>query len=133
VAITTAITITITMIMITYSQVGDVPGMSEGGTLTNVKFYAENEGESILDLYDTILINSQELFIIHSANDGTVTITNPVGGIWITPNKLELLAPYIELASAISIAAVVTAILVKRKKKQEEAITERKGERVRVN
>jgi len=100
---------------------GNVSGVSGSGTLANVKFYAKNQGKSILGLYDTMLVSSQEQLIIHTVNNGTVTITNPssVGGIWITPNKLELLAPYIGLALAISIAAVVTVVLVKRRKKKQ--------------
>jgi len=97
---------------------GNVPGMNGSGTLATVKFYAKNRGESILDLYNTTLINSQEQAITHTANDGTVKASDPVGGIWIPVNKLELLAPYIGLASAISIAAVAAVVLVKRRKKQ---------------
>ena len=107
-------------ILVDCTLLGNVPGVNGSGTLATVKFYAENQGESILDLYNTTLINSQEQAITHTANDGTV-IDNvvPVGGIWITPNRLELLAPYIELASAISIVAVVTVVLVKRRKKKQ--------------
>ena len=43
----------------------------------------------------------------------------PVGGIWIPVDKLKLLAPWISLASAISIAAVVTITLFKRRKKKQ--------------
>ena len=73
------------------------------------------------DLYDTKLVSSLEQPITHIAEDGTVTVTvsNPVGGIWIASNKLQLLAPYIDLAFAISIATVVTGVLVKRRNEKQ--------------
>jgi hypothetical protein len=107
-------------ILIDCTLLGNVPGVSGSGTLATVEFHAEALGQSVLDLYGTILINSLEQSIPHIANDGTVTLTDPspVGGIWITPNKLELLAPHIKLALAISIAALLMVVLVKRRKKQ---------------
>jgi len=106
-------------LLVDCTLLGEVPGVSGDGTLATVKFYAEAQGESVLDLYDTILINSLEQLIPHTANDGTVTLTDPsVGGIWITPNKLELLAPHIKLALAISITALLTVVLIKHRKKQ---------------
>jgi len=45
---------------------------------------------------------------------------SPVGGIWITPNKLELLAPYIGLTSTIVVATAATAIYVKRVKRRKK-------------
>ena len=106
-------------ILVDCTLLGNVPGVSGSGTLATVKFYAENQGESILDLYNTTLINSQEQIINpHTAYDGTVTVeeSDTVGGIWIPINKLELLAPYIWLALAISIAVVVTVVFVKQRK-----------------
>ena len=44
--------------------------------------------------------------------------TQPVGGIYIPVNKLELLAPYIVLATTIILATVATALFVKYKKKK---------------
>jgi len=61
-------------ILVDCTLLGNVPGVSGSGILATVKFYAENQGESILDLYGTILINSQEQAITHTANDGTVTV-----------------------------------------------------------
>jgi outer membrane protein assembly factor BamB len=43
----------------------------------------------------------------------------PVGGIYVTVNKLELLAPYIALASTILAVTAATGIYVKRKKKKQ--------------
>ena len=105
-------------ILVDCTLLGNVPGINGSGTLATVKFYVEGAGESILDLYDTILINSQELSIIHLANDGTVTITNPVGGIWIPVNKLSLLAPWIALTTTIISAIAITAAILKHRKKQ---------------
>jgi len=110
-------------ILVDCTLLGNVPGVSGSGTLATVKFYAENQGESILDLYNTTLINSQEQTINpHTAYDGTVTVEapDPVGGIRIPVNKLELLAPYIGLALAILIAVVVTAVFVKQRRKVTE-------------
>jgi len=110
-------------ILVDCTLLGNVPGVSGSGTLATVKFYAENQGEIILDLYNTILLNSQEQTINpHTANDGTVTVEtpDPVGGIWIPVNKLELLTPYIGLALAILIAVVVTVVFVKQRRKVTE-------------
>jgi len=55
-------------------------------------------------------------------SDGNFTIYLPVGGIWILPDKLGLLVPYIALVSTILVATAATAIYIKhvkhRKKKQ---------------
>jgi hypothetical protein len=108
---------------------GNISGVNGSGTLAIVEFKAEGAGQSILDLYDTKLVNSLEQPIDHTANDGTVTVTGtstgtgaPVGGIRIPVNKLELLAPYIGLALAISIAAFLTVVFVKRKKESKKQI-----------
>jgi hypothetical protein len=47
-----------------------VPGVSGDGTLANVIFYFKRIGYSVLDFYDTILIDSNEQAILHSAIDG---------------------------------------------------------------
>jgi len=49
---------------------GDVSGVNGSGVLATVEFYAEGKGESVLDLYDTILISSLEQPIAHEATDG---------------------------------------------------------------
>lgn len=53
---------------------GDVAGVNGSGTLASIEFYAEAQGESVLDLYDTILINSLEQSITHTANNGFFVI-----------------------------------------------------------
>jgi hypothetical protein len=42
----------------------------------------------------------------------------PVGGIWITPNKLELLTPWVGLAITIISATILTSIFLKHKRKK---------------
>ena len=49
---------------------GDTPGVSGDGTLATIEFYVKTVGECILDLYDTILVNSAEEAIAHSVFDG---------------------------------------------------------------
>jgi len=49
---------------------GMVPGASGDGTLATVTFYVKSKGDSVLDLFDTILIDSIEQMIPHSAIDG---------------------------------------------------------------
>jgi len=49
---------------------GMVQGASGDGTLATVKFYVKSKGDSVLDLFDTILIDSNEQTIPHSAIDG---------------------------------------------------------------
>ena len=49
---------------------GDIQGVSGNGTLTTIKFYIKTTGECLLDLYDTILLDSAEQAIEHSATDG---------------------------------------------------------------
>jgi len=108
---------TIGYILVDCTLLGSVPGVSGNGTLASVKFYAEKEGSSVLDLYDTKLVNSQELPISHTANDGSVTISKSVGGIIVPLSKLELLAPWIGLVSTIAFSIFLIAVFVKRRKK----------------
>ena len=49
---------------------GMVLGASGDGTLATVKFYVKSKGDSVLDLFDTILMDSNEQIIPHSAIDG---------------------------------------------------------------
>ena len=100
---------------------GEVSGVNGSGTLASVQFYAEKEGSSILDLDETKLSNSFEQPISHIANDGTVTVSKPVGGVIIPPSRLELLAPWLTLTSIIVISITVLAVFVKRRAKRNEA------------
>jgi len=107
-------------ILVDCTLLGDVPGVNGDGTLASVRFYAEKEGTSVLDLYDTILVSSLEQPITHTANDGSVTISKSVGGIVVPADKFGLLAPYIGLASAIIVTMVATAIYMKGIKRKKE-------------
>jgi len=49
---------------------GSVPGVSGDGTLAIIEFRVKTSGECTLDLYDTILVNSNEQPIPHTAIDG---------------------------------------------------------------
>lgn len=49
---------------------GKIPGASGSGTLANVEFHVRERGESVLDLYDTKLGDSQKQPINHTAIDG---------------------------------------------------------------
>ena len=59
---------------------GDVQGVSGNGTLTTIKFYIKTTGECLLDLYDTILLNSAEQAIEHSTTDGYFYAVTHSGG-----------------------------------------------------
>ena len=48
-----------------------------------------------------------------------ISLEEPVGGVWVPVDKLGLLAPYIGLASTIAVAAVATAIYVRRRNEKE--------------
>jgi hypothetical protein len=70
---------------------GNVPGVSGGGTLAAIKFYVETVGECPLDLYDTILVNSAEQSIEHTAVDGYYyTSVHDVAIIDITASSTEV-------------------------------------------
>jgi len=49
---------------------GNISGVSGNGTLAIVEFYVETIGDCVLDLYGTILVNSAEQPIEHTAIDG---------------------------------------------------------------
>lgn len=57
-------------IIVDCTLLGLVPGVSGNGTLATVKFYVKIADDSILDLYDTILIDSNEQTILHTTIDG---------------------------------------------------------------
>jgi hypothetical protein len=104
-------------ILVDCTLTGNISGVNGSGTLTIVEFKVKSAGQSILDLYDTKLVNSLEQSIAHISNDGYVTTSNPVGGAKVTINKLELLAPYVGLAILVTVA-VVTVFFFKNKKRK---------------
>ena len=67
---------------------GDVPGVSGDGLLATANFIVKDFGESLLDLYDTNLVNSLEQAITHTTTDGTVRVTkNPIARFMYSPKK----------------------------------------------
>lgn len=105
-------------ILVDCTLLGNIPGVNGSGTLVTIEFKAENRGESILDLYDTKLVNSLVQPIPHTANDGTVTVSKSVGGIIIPVSVLELLAPWVGLASTIVFILTTIAVVARRRKKK---------------
>ena len=63
-----------------------VPGVSGSGTLFNVTFTVKAGGESSLDLYDTILVDSSLALISHSLSDGDFHTTVPMASFSFTPD-----------------------------------------------
>ena len=61
---------TASYIIVDCTLLGLVPGVSGNGTLATVKFYVKNVGDSVLDLYDTVLVDSNEQTILHTTVDG---------------------------------------------------------------
>ena len=105
-------------ILVDCTLLGNVPGVNGSGTLAYVKFYAEKEGDTVLDLHDTILINSLEQEIPHTTNDGNVTISQPVGGIRIPVDKFCLLAPWIGIGLTVVLALAAVTFFVKYRRKK---------------
>jgi hypothetical protein len=58
---------------------------------------------------------------VGSGSSAAYTILPPTGGVWVSVDKFGLLGPYIGLASTTVIAAVATAIYVKRVKRSARA------------
>lgn len=106
-------------ILVDCTLLGDIPGVNGSGILAYVEFHAENEGSCILDLHSTKLVNSLELLIPHTTNDGNVTSSKPVGGIIVPADKIELLTPWIQAASTIVFAVIAIAVLLKRTRKEK--------------
>jgi len=57
-------------ILVDCTLLGNIPGVNGNGTLATVEFRIETGGACDLDLYDTILVDSQEQAIQHTAIDG---------------------------------------------------------------
>ena len=56
---------------------GEIPGVSGGGVLSTVTFYAKNAGECPLDLFNISLINSNDQTILSQDADGYWRSTPP--------------------------------------------------------
>jgi hypothetical protein len=70
---------------------GNVFGVNGSGTLATVEFYVKAVGECLLDLYDSILINSAEQAIEYIAEDGYYyTSVHDVAIINLTASSTEV-------------------------------------------
>jgi hypothetical protein len=98
--------------------IGDRPGVNGSGTLASVSFHTETEGTSALDLYDTKLGNSLEEPISHTVINGSVTISQSVGGVNLPVNKLTLLIPWIGTTLTLISAIMVAVVFAKHRKKE---------------
>jgi hypothetical protein len=57
-------------ILVDCTLLGNISGASGNGVLATIQFYVKGSGNSDLDLYDTILLNSSEQSITHTVRDG---------------------------------------------------------------
>jgi hypothetical protein len=97
----------------------DVPGVNGSGTLAYVDFHAEKVGSSILDLYDTILLDSSGQEIPHTTKDGKVTVSSLVGGISIPIDKYILLAPRVGTSLLVISVLIITITIFKYRRKRK--------------
>jgi len=65
---------TVGYVIVDCTLLGNVSGVSGNGTLATVDFKAEVQGESILDLFETTLINMLEQPVPHTTTNGKVVI-----------------------------------------------------------
>lgn len=64
----------------------NVSGVNGNGTLTTIEFYAKVQGECLLELEETILVDESERSVPHTVSDGEVTV-KPLGLIdWLKSN-----------------------------------------------
>lgn len=61
-------------IIVDCTLLGNISGVSGNGILATVKFYANMQGESILELRETTLIDTSENSVTHTTNYGEVII-----------------------------------------------------------
>lgn len=84
--------------------------------------YSDGDNITVTLLIDPIVEKSTYVDLTNHPDGREVLFfisqPTPVGGIYIPVNKLELLAPYIGLASTIILIIVATAVFVKYRKKQ---------------
>jgi len=100
-----------------------IPGSAEPGeTWLRVRLdYLEDAGANPQPWTHPTLNQEKGPAMFGEVEDYNITIeappTPPVGGVWVPIDKFELLAPWIGLASLITVAAA-SVIYVKRKKKE---------------
>lgn len=101
--------------VVAVTALNPAPPFSGNASLVTLTFKALAVGSTTLDLHDTILGDYPSANEIpHTLTDGSVSVsTQPVGGIQIPIDKLQLLAPYIAYALIVSIVAVA---IIKRRR-----------------
>jgi hypothetical protein len=85
--------------------------ITENTTLTNLAIGSHSMVVYANDICGNIGYSDEVYFTVQ---------THPVGGIYIPVNKLELLTPYIALASVILVVAAATTIYVKHVKRRKK-------------
>jgi hypothetical protein len=60
------------------SSLASPPGINGSGTLVSITFVGSQEGTSVIDLYDTRLVDSTAQPMSHDVLDGSVTVTSVV-------------------------------------------------------
>lgn len=60
-------------ILVGCTRIGEIQGVSGSGTLATVTLFVEETGQTVLDLYDTILVNYDAERIPHTVLDGLFT------------------------------------------------------------
>lgn len=68
---------TLGYMLVDCTLVRDVPGVSGNGVLATIEFSVKGQGECVLDLYNTKLVNSLEESITHIAIDGDFFALTP--------------------------------------------------------
>jgi len=122
-------------IVIYCTTIGEYKGVSGSGILASVTFLVEDHGTSILDLYDTILIDSKWVvqpgpknFITHTTEDGffttivepyedttppTITINEPQVQEYLHSESIDLDFSAVDLESGMaSISAILDEAIV---------------------
>lgn len=70
---------------------GNVPGVSGGGTLATIEFIVKSTGESVLNLYRTKLVSSFEESIAHTTEDGYfITIVRDIAILNVVISKTDV-------------------------------------------
>jgi len=77
-----------------------------------VKVTASVSGNVVLSEPNAIEVSNEAIIVEEAAK------STPVGGVWVSPNKFRLLAPWIGLAFIIILPLVVRVVFVKLKKKE---------------
>jgi len=97
------------------------PGATGSGTLAILTFHCQGPGDTWIYIYETTMSDPQMVIIPHNTPDAIHVYQQPpeqdtVGGVWIPINKTALLAPWIGLASLITVAASIVYVKHRNKK-----------------